>query len=275
MRYSLIAFDLDGTLLNVNGHLSEANRQALMDAMAKGIHVCICTGRAYNTIPSELLEFPGIEYAIANNGASVYRIKDRCKLNGLYIDEASVDKIIRVTSDMGVAYEAFVDGEAYAGKDYIDDPVSFGATQKAVEYVQMTRKPVDDIVKFMHEHKNELESMDIVVSGEDKKLEVISRIKQVTEDVYITSSVKQLVEISNIAGGKSTGLKFLAGYLGVERDAIAAFGDADNDIDMLEYAGCGVAMDNATDTLKAVADVVTTHHNEDGVAYAFKNILNI
>ena len=275
MKCSLIAFDLDGTLLDGDGHLSEANRRALMDAMDKGIHVCICTGRAYNTIPEELLGFPGIEYAAANNGASVYRIKDGCKLNGLYIDGASVEKIIGVTSDMGVAYEAFVDGEAYAGREYIDDPVRFGATQKAVEYVQRTRKPVDDIVKFMTEHKDELESMDIVVSCEDKKADVISKIKQVTADVYITSSVKQLVEISNIEGGKSTGLKFLASYLGVERENIAAFGDADNDIDMLEYAGCGIAMDNATDNLKAVADYVTIHHNDDGVAYAFKNILGI
>ena len=141
--------------------------------------------------------------------------------------------------------------------------------------MQRTRKPVDDIVKFMIEHKDELESMDIVVPCEDKKADVISKIKQVTANVYITSSVKQLVEISDIEGGKSTGLKFLAGYLGVERENIAAFGDADNDIDMLEYAGCGIAMDNATDNLKAVADYVTIHHNDDGVAYAFKNILGI
>ena len=60
MKCSLIAFDLDGTLLNGDGHLSEVNRSALMNAMDKGIHVCICTGRAYNTIPEELLGFPGL-----------------------------------------------------------------------------------------------------------------------------------------------------------------------------------------------------------------------
>jgi hypothetical protein len=103
----------------------------------------------------------------------------------------------------------------------------------------------------------------------------MSVIRNATQDVYVTSSVKQLVELTNINGGKSAGLKFLAGFLGVERESIAAFGDADNDIDMIKFAGCGIAMENATESLKSVADHITIHHDSDGVAYAFRNILGI
>jgi hypothetical protein len=274
-RYALIAFDLDGTLLNAEGHLSPANRQALLEAMEKGVHICICTGRAYDTIPEEMLTFPGIEYAVSNNGASVYRIKDRCKLNGVYIDPKAVEKVIEVTKGERVAYEAFVDGGAFAGRDYVEDPAKYGTTPKGVEYVKRTRQPVDDIIGFMLEHKNELESMDLVVTSDEQKQHIMSVIKNATQDVYVTSSVKQLVELTNINGGKSAGLKFLAGFLGVERESIAAFGDADNDIDMIKFAGCGIAMENATESLKAVADHITIHHDSDGVAYAFRNILGI
>ena len=93
------------------------------------------------------------------------------------------------------------------------------------------------------------------------------------EDIYITSSISQLVEISYKDAGKRSGVKFITEYLGLNPKQVAAFGDADNDIDMLEYAGCGIAMENASNGLLAVADVVTLHHDRDGVAYALKNIL--
>lgn len=270
MEYRLLAFDLDGTLLNAQGHISEANRAALLDAMSAGIHVCICTGRAYNTIPEELLTFPGIEYAVANNGSSVYRIKDRCKLHALYLEPSAVERIVDATAHMNVAFEGFIDGEAYADAAYIKEPLRFGATPRAVEYVRATRTPVDDMRTFLICNKNNLESMDIIAHDAEVKRQVISCIRQATDDVYITSSVSQLVEISNKYGGKRTGLKFMADYLGINADEIMAFGDADNDIDMLEFAGCGIAMENATDTLKEKADYVTHHHDEDGVAHALR-----
>ena len=68
-------------------------------------------------------------------------------------------------------------------------------------------------------------------------------------------------------------MKFITEYLGLNPKQVAAFGDADNDIDMLEYAGCGIAMEKASNGLLAVADAVTLHHDRDGVAYALKNIL--
>ncbi len=274
-QFKLVAFDLDGTLLDADGCLSCANREALLKAMEKGVHICICTGRAYDTIPKEILEFPGIEYAISNNGASVYRIKDRCKLNALYMDSAAVEKVIGATKDAGTAFEAFIDGGAYAGREYVENPEKFGATQRGAEYVKRTRQPVDNITDFILEHKHELESMDIVVCSDEQKQRVISLIKNATPDVYVTSSVSQLVELTNANGGKGTGLKFLAEYLGIDSSLVAAFGDADNDIDMIKFAGCGVAMENASDNLKRAADCVTIHHDDDGVAYAFKNILGI
>ena len=67
----LIALDLDRTTLTSDGHLSEANKRALNVAIKRGVHVCIASGRAFDTLPEEVLDVQGIEYAITSNGASV------------------------------------------------------------------------------------------------------------------------------------------------------------------------------------------------------------
>ena len=273
MDIKCIALDLDRTTLNAQGKLSKANEEAIRKAVAKGIHVCIASGRAFDTLPQDVVSIPGIEYAITRNGAAVYRIQDKQCLRSYVLTEQSVKKILELTKDFPVTYEGFIRGTAYAAKEYIEDPVKFGATEHAVAYVQSTRHLQDDIVSFLKQHDDELDSMDIVVKDEAQKQKVIEVLKAEVEDIYITSSISQLVEISYKDAGKRSGVKFITEYLGLNPKQVAAFGDADNDIDMLEYAGCGIAMENASNGLLAVADAVTLHHDRDGVAYALKNIL--
>lgn len=273
MDIKCIALDLDRTTLNAQGKLSKANEEAIRKAVAKGIHVCIASGRAFDTLPQDVVSIPGIEYAITSNGAAVYRIQDKQCLRSYVLTEQSVKKILELTKDFPVTYEGFIRGTAYAAKEYIEDPVKFGATEHAVAYVKSTRHLQDDIVSFLKQHDDELDSMDIVVKDEAQKQKVIEVLKAEVEDIYITSSISQLVEISYKDAGKRSGVKFITEYLGLNPKQVAAFGDADNDIDMLEYAGCGIAMENASNGLLVVADVVTLHHDRDGVAYALKNIL--
>ena len=273
MDIKCIALDLDRTTLNAQGKLSKANEEAIRKAVAKGIHVCIASGRAFDTLPQDVVSIPGIEYAITSNGAAVYRIQDKQCLRSYVLTEQSVKKILELTKDFPVTYEGFIRGTAYAAKEYIEDPVKFGATEHAVAYVQSTRHLQDDIVSFLKQHDDELDSMDIVVKDEAQKQKVIEVLKAEVEDIYITSSISQLVEISYKDAGKRSGVKFITEYLGLNPKQVAAFGDAGNDIDMLEYAGCGIAMENASNGLLAVADAVTLHHDRDGVAYALKNIL--
>lgn len=273
MDIKCIALDLDRTTLNAQGKLSKANEEAIRKAVAKGIHVCIASGRAFDTLPQDVVSIPGIEYAITSNGAAVYRIQDKQCLRSYVLTEQSVKKILELTKDFPVTYEGFIRGTAYAAKEYIEDPVKFGATEHAVAYVQSTRHLQDDIVSFLKQHDDELDSMDIVVKDEAQKQKVIEVLKAEVQDIYITSSISQLVEISYKDAGKRSGVKFITEYLGLQPEQVAAFGDADNDIDMLEYAGCGIAMENASKGLLAVADAVTLHHDRDGVSYALKNIL--
>lgn len=274
-KVRLIALDLDGTTLDSSKQVSEKNRNAIINAVKNGVHVCIASGRAFDTLPSVVTEIPGIEYAITSNGAAVYEIKDKKCLRSYKLTAESVKTILELTKDMPVTYEAFIEGRAYAGSEYIHNPVKFGATKEAIHYIQTTRTLIDDITGFIRQHVNELDSMDIIVKDADMKEKVCDAIYKETQDVYITSSVKQLVEISYKDAGKKSGVKFLADRLGVSKEEIAAFGDADNDKDMIEYAGYGIAVANASASLKEKADYITLSNDEDGIAYAFANILDI
>lgn len=275
MDIQLIALDLDRTTLNSQGKLSKTNYNALSQAIKNGVHVCIASGRAFDTLPSDVLSVPGIEYAITSNGAAVYNIKTKERIKSYLLTENAIDIIMNICKKYPVTYEAFINGVAYTGKEYIDNPDKFGATQHSIDYVLSTRTLKDDIVGFIYENKNRLDCIDIIVNNDELKNTIINEIKTATNEVYITSSIKQLIEISYKDAGKKSGLEFLSNYLNISKENIAAFGDADNDFDMIKYAGVGIAMENASSHLLEVADYTTLHHDNNGVAYAFKNIINV
>ncbi len=275
MKIECIALDLDRTTLDGEGHLSKGNRQALLQAMANGIHVIVASGRAFATLPEEIITLPGIEYAVTGNGAAMYHVPTGRCLHRYRLEEEDVAAIMKATQGEPVAYEAFIDGVAYAGREYIENPQAFGATPQAAEYVKKTRHMTEDIHAFIMDHKRELDSMDLIV-GNEECIEKIWRLtEQCAENIYITSSIRQLIEIAHRNAGKHSGVKYFMERLGLKREHVAAFGDADNDVDMLSFAGCGIAMENASEKCKAAADYVTKHHKEDGVAYGLREILHV
>lgn len=275
MAVKCIALDMDRTTLDKEGRLSMQNKKAIEDAIASGIHVVIASGRAFDTLPRDVLAVPGIEYAITCNGAAMYHVPSGKCLKRFRLPQEAVEAIMKATGKEDVTYEAFIDGIAYACREYIENPVRFGVTPQAAAYVSATRHMREDIVKFIHENRHQLDSMDIIVKSGEQMQKIWKMVAECTDKVYITSSVKQLVEIAHRDAGKKSGLAFFTELLGLDREETAAFGDADNDIDMLQYAGVGIAMGNASEGCKRAADLITKHHDEDGLAYGIREFLGI
>ena len=212
-----------------------------------GIQIVIASGRSLDTLPEEMTHFPGIRYAICGNGAMVYDLAAQRILVQHFLPAETAREVLWLGQGEFLTYEGFVDGCAYAQSDYVNHPAVYLCGENSVAYVQSTRHPVPDIAAFLTS-----------LSG-----------------VYITSSVPHLIEISNEACGKHRGLAFLAAHLGIPREAVCAFGNADNDADMLEWAGMGIAVANGSPACLAAADAVTGHYLEDGVAQAFDGLLGI
>lgn len=270
----LIALDLDETTLDRDSRLSPRNRAALERAIEAGVEVVVATGRPMGTVPQEIRTFPGIRYAITGNGAAVYDLTTGEALVRHLVPEGAVEQIIGLSRGEQATLEVFIQGKAYAQADYIRHPERFMADAQTKVYVQTTRNPVMDIVAFAREHRRELDSIDLVVADLNTKARLREKLKAV-RGVYITTSVPRLLEVSNEACGKHRGLQFLAERLGVAQQDTAAFGNADNDAEMLSWSGFGVAVDNASPACKAAADHVAPPYWEDGVAQTFEQVFGI
>lgn len=283
MEIKCIALDLDRTTLDSQGHLSEENRTAIGRAASAGIHVVVASGRSLDSLPAEITEIPGVRYAITSNGAAVYDLCERKCLRQFKMTPESVEDILRHTEqgrmkieyleETEISYEAFIDGRAFAESRYVDDPVRFGAMPQAIPYIQSTRRPIEDMRTFIREHKSELDCVDLVVKSEEMKNKLWKNLRENVSDVYITSSVKQLLEISHRDAGKESGAKFLLEYLGLAREELAAFGDGDNDSGLLKYAGIGFAVANASPECRDAADEIVASNDENGVAQGINKIL--
>ena len=275
MEIRCIALDLDRTTLDGDGYLPEENRQALLEIMEKGVQVVVASGRALSTLPPAIREMQGIRYAITSNGAAVYELHTGKCLQQYKMTENSVRRIVDLTGKFPVTYEAFVDGEAYAPKAYVENPIQFGASVRAVPYIQGTRKPVGDILEFIRAHESVLDGVDIITGDQELKTRLWQLLDAEAEDVYITSSVAQLLEISYKDAGKHTVAAFLLDHLGLDREELAAFGDGDNDAELLAFAGIGIAVENASRKCKDAADYITLSNEACGVAYGIRNILKL
>ncbi len=275
MDIRCIALDLDKTTLDKEGKLSEGNKKALLEAIDKGIEVIVASGRGLTTLPQEIAEFPGINYVVTCNGAGMYHLPTGKCMMEYNIDGDSVDRIMAATADEHTAYEAFIHGKAYTGQEYWDDPEAYGVDSQIAAYVRATRTPVGNIKEFIKEHRCEISSLVLIASSLEMNERMTEKVRTASDSVYITTSFVQFVEVSDKRCGKANGVKFFLDELGIKPENLAAFGDAHNDIDMIVMAGAGIAVDNASEDCKASADYITRSHDDDGVAFALRNILKI
>jgi len=299
MAVRLIAFDLDNTLLYDADTVSRGNREALDDAAAAHVVTAIASGRVFTSLPAAVLSVPSVVYAITSNGAAIYKLPgadrrfdengrfdaDSCFSNArcihrISLPENRVRAIMKVLGDYPsdrypVSFETFIDGRAYSCEDYIRRPERYGLSPAYIEYVRTTRTMVADMRQFILNHADCLDGLDLQIGDPAVRDEIRNRLMTEVPDIYITSSVSNRIEMSNAGAGKAAGIRYLMNILGIKKEETAAFGDADNDIDMIRAAGTGIAMRNGTPACRRAADYVTRNCREDGFAWAVHKKLGI
>lgn len=264
-EYKLIALDLDGTLLNSRKEISPANRLALKGALSAGIHVVIASGRPFQALPEEIRSFEGIEYAITSNGSSIFQMRDGERIFRKDLARESIRMLLPLIRNADFPCEAAIAGTCYAARDYYKDPSAFGLPDHMKEYVRRTRLPVDHMPLFIESHEDEIEGVFFLIPDPEKMEKVRTYVSRFPR-LYLTSSTPYYLEIADESVSKAQALDWLCRRLDVEREGTLAFGDSGNDLELLEYAGTGVAMGNATEMLKKSANAVTLSNEEDGVA---------
>lgn len=264
-RVRLVALDLDGTALRSNNTLSPAVSAAIQRATESGIEVVAASGRPFQSMPKEILEHGGINYFITSNGAAVYN-KRYERIFETPLKESAVLKLLELTRDVDLIWEAFTKNTTVTDKRYYDNPTAYGCSAAYVGYVKGSRGVEEDMRGFIFAHRKELDSVEYVCPEKELRETVRRKIEENTDELYITSSSEHFVEFMDKNATKSKALKKLCKILSVSPKETAACGNADNDADMLRFAGTGAAVENASEFCKKSAGIIIPSNDNDGVA---------
>lgn len=275
MDIKCIALDLDGTTLCSDKNITDITRSAICEAIDAGIQVVVASGRCLDALPEAVTKIEGISYAITSNGAAVYDLRSGECLRRVTLSQAAVEKILEVTEDKKLVYEAFYQRIPYAPHEYVEDPLAHGAMPFAVDYIHSTRHPVPDIREFIQAHKQELDGLDLITRDKSLWENLWILLRDELQDVYITSSVPNRIEIADKKAGKHSGLQYILERISASPEQAAAFGDADNDIEMLSYVKYGMAVANGTDKCKRAACCTVPSNMENGVAVGIRKLLEM
>lgn len=265
-RVKMIAFDLDGTVLTSEKQITEYTASMLAKAIKQGIIVLPATGRPFSGIPKEILEFPGIRYVLSANGARVVDIKKEEVLLETLVSYENGKRLLEIFKKYDALLEIYYDGIGYANEADLERIHYFLPEPPMADYIRSTRRPVKDVLAMFHECQRATDKVQALFSNQKEKQCALQEIAESSIEVEVTGALVSNIEVNAKGVNKGNVLLELGKILGISRDEIMAFGDGDNDIEMLKAAGIGVAMKNGRDLVRKAADVITCSNDEDGVA---------
>ena len=269
MSRKLIAFDLDGTLLDDEKRIPPENVRALEAAAARGWVPVPATGRIVRGIPEPVKALPGVRYFIVSNGAGVY---DAAEDRLLYRGDVPLELALRCYEYMDtlpVIYDCYQNESGWMTRSMYENCAPYFPTEPhMLEIVKRLRVPVDDLKETLRQRGEPLQKLQMFFKPEDldERERQLRRIPELFPELVATTSVSNNIEINSVNAGKDKALLALAEHLGIRREDTVAFGDGTNDLAMLRAAGLGVAMANADPKVKAAADEITGSNNDAGVA---------
>ena len=289
--YKLVAIDLDGTLLNSNGVVSNESKTILQKIIDRGIKIVLTSGRMIESIKSIAEEIGGQKYLIAGNGSIVYDVENEQILYKNFLSKEKVLSVIKLCEENSIYYNI------YTEKELLTPALKYNVLYYHKENSNRQEKDRTkiNIVENMYEYIRNSEREDflkITICDEDQMIfnSIIKMIKQIkdievldiehmsrknimqgTETIELNYSYTE-VSAKNV--DKWEAIKFVLNRENIQQEHVIAIGDNINDKIMIENAGLGVAMKGSSPVVVEVADIVTEETNDsNGVAKELKKIL--
>lgn len=262
MTIRLVAMDLDDTLLRDDWTISPRVVKAIQKAQAQGVKMTIATGRM-SISARPYAEQLGIDVpVITYHGAMIQQVLSGEILFRRVIPSALAAEIVEHVSKLGIY------GQVYL-KDRV---VTSQLNEWSREYAKIASVHIEvaDLAVLLSQEPEGVEKI-LFISEESVLDQLASTLKQFYgKKVHITKSKPHFLEITDCSVNKGIALAALAEHFGIIQEDVMAIGDSFNDLEMLQYAGMGVAMGNARSEIKEQADIVTVSNEDDGVAEAIE-----
>lgn len=285
MRITLLALDLDGTLLDSRGNISERNRSAIDNAREQGVHVALVTGRRFRDSRPVALELGLDVPLISHNGALTKHAATLQTVSVLPLPLDAAHEALRIGRRFGADALLSDDHEGLGVLVYDHLRGDNSAAQKYVSWARRIHGEEEgenavQQVASLEEYMDH-EPIHLAFSGGCEEMDQLEEILKTelssTVKILGTKYLEQdftLLDIVNPAASKGAGVAAAAAELGVSQEEIMAIGDNYNDLEMLLFAGTGVVMANAPLTLREIAGLHPTASNrEDGVALAIEQFI--
>jgi Cof subfamily protein (haloacid dehalogenase superfamily) len=258
MKFKLLALDVDGTLINDDHLVTEPTREAVREMHRAGATVVLCTGRGANSAAPVLAQL-GLEgVMITHNGAVVLDYEKREVLYSLTIEFADIRPVLNYCREKGIHFDLNTPYELYV--DRIPDDAKamyemFGIVPRFIPDVEKLEEQVVKCTLFGSEE---------VLDQTEREWDSIGC------PLQRSRSGLNFIDIMHPAATKGHALKQMCDDRGITAAEVMAIGNYYNDVEMLEWAGLGVAMLNSPEDVRQRADAVTGGNNEDGVAQAIR-----
>lgn len=262
-KIKLIAIDQDGTLLNDDGSISERNVQAVQTAVAHGIQVIIATGKTYGSAVPVMARLGIKAPGVFTQGLVI------CNADGSVRYERALDRETAVQLIQFAETHQFPHS-AYCGLRIL--------APEADAYQALLHKKYDEpapvIVGSLLAIIDDIRINKFLLADEAAPEETRRRLQKLVGDrITITQGVKEFLEVLPLGASKGRGVQMLLDDLGIQPEEMLAIGDGENDLEMLQMAGIGVAMGNGRTAVKSIADYITADNNHSGVAEAIERFV--
>ncbi len=249
----VVALDLDGTLLNKEQEVSSYNKRVLKELEAQGVEVIICTGRPYIAMEQFYKELQLSSPMICFNGAKIVDSRGESLLHTT-IEESIGKRLIEIGEEEDVFCHGFIDNQwlikeendttrAYSGKS--------GITPTLVNFQDLT--PLNFTKMMYIDDSEKLKRVDARLTAE------------LGDRIYKAFSWNTYLEVMNKESSKARALEFYLQSKGLSHKNLLAMGDGWNDMEMIQFAGIGVVMENGEKALKEHATYIAPHHDDNGV----------
>ena len=288
--YKLITVDLDGTLLNKYGEVSEYTKNIIKKVTDQGILVVLASGRISESVLTIAKEIGANKYFISGNGSVLYDMQKKeiiyekylskekvlelielCEKNSIYYNIYTESSVIAKSLNYNVAFYNYENTKKSSDKkteiNIVDDVYNYIKTLNTNKFLKMTICDENKIVFSSILRKvKDIPDIDVLEVSHMSKKKIKMGTKEVSVGYYYT-------EVSSKNVDKWYAIEEIMKKENIAKEEVISFGDNNNDILMIKNAGLGIAMGHSNEQVKKVAKFVTQTNDEDGVAKALENII--